>query len=105
MTSTPIKQDNDSLLVEKCMKRFPDTESVAGFLPGDGIYRLELKFEIDQLRQALDHCLARTEYVDSDWKHQRFGVLPLMHRSGGDAVIPNDLSGRANLSMACDDKE
>ena len=105
MTSTPIEQDNDSLLVAKCMKRLPETESVVGFLPGDGIYRLELKFEIDQLRQALDHCLARTEYVDSDWKHQRFGVLPLMHRSGGDAVIPNDLSGRANLSMACDDKK
>ena len=43
-------QDNDSQLVEECMERFPDTESVAGFLPGDGIYRLELKFDIDQLR-------------------------------------------------------
>ena len=43
-------QDNDSRLVEECMERFPDTESVAGFLSGDGIYRLELKFDIDQLR-------------------------------------------------------
>ena len=43
-------QDNDSRLVEECMGRFPDTESVSGFLSGGGIYRLELKFDIDQLR-------------------------------------------------------
>ena len=79
---------NSVLDALECMERFPDTESVAGFLPGDGIYRLELKFDIDQLRQALDHCLARTGYVDSDWKHQGFGVLPLTQKSGGDAVTP-----------------
>ena len=43
-------QNNDSRLVEECMDRFPDKESVASFLSGDSIYRLELKFDIDQLR-------------------------------------------------------
>ena len=51
-------QDSDTKLVEGCLAHPPETESVAGFLPGEGIYRLELKFDIEQLRQALEACVA-----------------------------------------------
>ena len=87
-------QDSDTKLVEGCLAHPPETESVAGFLPGEGIYRLELKFDIEQLRQALEACVARTGYLGGDWKQHGFGILPLTHRVGQSSPSANDLSGR-----------
>lgn len=72
----------------------PDTESVAGFVPSEGIFRLELRFDIDRLREALHVCLSKTGYREDQWKAQGFGVLPLTRRVGEDATSANDLSGR-----------
>lgn len=45
--------DKDTDLVERCLATPPETESVAGFVAGDGIHRLELKFKLQRLQQAL----------------------------------------------------
>ena len=50
--------DKDTDLVERCLAIPPETESVAGFVAGDGIHRLELKFELQQLQQALETCVS-----------------------------------------------
>ena len=87
-------QDKDTDLVERCLATLPETESVAGFLPGDGIHRLELRFDIEQLRQALEICVACSGYLGGEWKEQGFGILPLTHQAGQSALTANDLSGR-----------
>ncbi|MAF06366.1 MAG: hypothetical protein CL389_00745 [Acidiferrobacteraceae bacterium] len=87
-------QDRDTKFVEECLAHRPETESVAGFLPGEGIYKLELKFDIKRLRQALETCVTRTGDLGSEWKQHGFGILPLTHRAGQNSLSANDLSGR-----------
>ncbi|MGB1612696.1 MAG: hypothetical protein ACPHCM_04370, partial [Arenicellales bacterium] len=72
----------------------PQTESVAGFVAGDGIFRLGLRFDIDNLRQALSECLAKAGYSDDDWSARGFSVLPLNRRPGQMETSAKDLSGR-----------
>jgi len=67
------------------------TDSVAGFVEGPGIKKLALKFDIGELRAALEQALARTEFVgDID---AGFGVIPLTRRPGTTGASDNDLSG------------
>ena len=54
--------DNDVASVEGWMQSQQDTTSVATFKPGPGIQRLELKFDINELRKALDECLERESF-------------------------------------------
>ena len=54
--------DNDVQSITNWMQTTPETTSVADFLPGPGIQKLELKFDIDELRAALDECLARESF-------------------------------------------
>lgn len=85
--------DVDSAAVRRWMLVPPDTESVAGFVPGPGIQKLSLKFDIILLREALEQCLCRSELM-GDWKQHGFGALPLTRRPGDATVTANDLSGR-----------
>jgi hypothetical protein len=85
--------DNDVKSITNWMQTAPETTSVADFLPGPGIQKLELKFDIDELRAALDECLAR-EAFKGGMQDQGFAALPLTQRPGQTEWTENDLSGR-----------
>ena len=85
--------DNDVQSITNWMQTTPETTSVADFLPGPGIQKLELKFDIDELRVALDECLAR-ESFKGGMQDQGFAALPLTQRPGQTEWTENDLSGR-----------
>jgi len=85
--------DNDVQAIQGWMQTMPDTQSVANFMPGPGIQRLELKFDITELQKALDECLEREAY-QGDMQDQGFAALPLTQRPGQTEWTSNDLSGR-----------
>ena len=85
--------DKDVRSITNWMQTAPETTSVADFLPGPGIQKLELKFDIDELRAALDECLAR-EAFKGGMQDQGFAALPLTQRPGQTEWTENDLSGR-----------
>lgn len=92
-------RDSDVEAVERWMVSRPDTQSVARFVPGPGIERLELRFDIDELRAALDECLKRSDF-QGDQQDQGFAALPLTQRPGQTEWTSNDLSGRYWLREA-----
>ena len=85
--------DKDVKSITNWMQTAPETTSVADFLPGPGIQKLELKFDIDELRAALGECLAR-EAFKGGMQDQGFAALPLTQRPGQTEWTENDLSGR-----------
>ncbi len=93
MTYIPQINDTDVQSIQGWMQAEPDTNSVAQFMPGPGIERLELKFDIKELNKALDACLAREAYQGGMQK-QGFAALPLTQRPGQTEWTDNDLSGR-----------
>ena len=93
MTNRSPVQDADVGLVERALARPPETRSVAGFVPGPGIDRLSLRFDIALLRAALEECLRRSDYLGG-MQDQGFAALPLTQRPGQTGWTDNDLSGR-----------
>ena len=93
MTTTPEIIDADVHAVTAWMANRPDTKSVASFVPGPGIQKLALGFDIEKLRAALDECLSRSEF-QGDMQDQGFAALPLTQRPGQTEWTSNDLSGR-----------
>ncbi|KAB7615837.1 aspartyl/asparaginyl beta-hydroxylase domain-containing protein [Amylibacter sp. SFDW26] len=93
MTFTAKINDVDVQAIEGWMKTQPDTVSVAEFVPGPGIQRLDLKFDIIELQKALDECLA-IEAFHGDMQDEGFAALPLTQRPGQTEWTSNDLSGR-----------
>ncbi len=93
MSFVPRIRDADVEMVSSQMAAMPDIQSVAGFVPGPGIKRLELKFDIGQLREALEECLRREAYMGG-MQDQGFAALPLTQRPGQTGWTANDLSGR-----------
>lgn len=87
------KFDPDVANMAKWMSVDRVDESVASFQPGGGIERLNLYFDIDRLRQALDDVLAITDYQGS-MKEEGFGAIALNRRPGIESPTANDLSGR-----------
>jgi len=85
--------DNDTKAIQTWMQSRPETETVAKFNSGPGIQRLELKFDIDRLREALKECLKR-ENFQGGMQDQGFAALPLTQRPGQTEWTENDLSGR-----------
>jgi hypothetical protein len=82
---------SDTQKMQDWLSSEADTTSVAGFVPGPGIQKLDLKFDIVKLREALDICLERTEFKgDLD---AGFGAFSLTRRPGVEVETPNDLSG------------
>ena len=71
----------------------PDSSSVAQFTPGPGIAKLDLKFDISLLRDALETCVSRQGYK-GDMQDEGFAALPLTRIPGNSEVSANDLSGR-----------
>lgn len=93
MTFTAQINDADVQSIEGWMKTQPDTTSVAEFVPGPGIQRLDLNFDINELQKALDECLA-IETFQGDMQDEGFAALPLTQRPGQKEWTSNDLSGR-----------
>jgi hypothetical protein len=93
MTVVPLVDDIDVRNIRTWMRTPPDTASVARFVPGPGIQKLSLKFDIDALRAALDECLAR-EAFQGNMQDQGFAALALTRRPGQTQWTDNDLSGR-----------
>ncbi|MDG2482754.1 MAG: hypothetical protein P8Q36_18095 [Alphaproteobacteria bacterium] len=87
--SVQTAQDRDVLSVRNWMATQPDSKSVAGFVPGPGIERLDLRFDLAAMRDALGQALAI-----EDWHGESFRALPLTRRPGDDGPSANDLSGR-----------
>ncbi len=85
--------DRDVEAVKNWMAQQPETQSVAGFVPGPGIHRLDLKFDTNKLCEALDECLER-EAFKGGMQDQGFAALPLTQRPGQTEWTDNDLSGR-----------
>lgn len=86
-------EDPDVRVVTAFMTDPPDTESVAKFVPGPGIQKLHLQFDIDKLRGALTECLSRQDFM-GNMQAEGFAVLPLTRRPGSTESSDNDLSGR-----------
>jgi len=93
MAGAPITNDADVLAVDGWMKNPPDTDSVATFKPGPGIQKLELNFDIKELRNALHQCLEREQF-QNNLLEDGFSALPLTQRPGQEQWTRNDLSGR-----------
>ena len=93
MPYSPTITDTDTVAMEGWLANRPDTESVMHFTPAPGIARLNLRFDIAQLRAALAKCMSRMEY-QGDMKDQGFAALPLTQRPGQTDWTANDLSGR-----------
>ena len=93
MSFTPEIIDNDVRAVQAAMTERPETESVKDFIAGPGISRLDLKFDINKLREALDECLTREDF-QGGMQDQGFAALALTQRPGQTQWTENDLSGR-----------
>ena len=88
-----LQHDPDLALVKRRIASWPDSRSVAEFVPGPGIERLALSFDIRALRKALAECLRRSDFM-GDMQDDGFAALPLTQRSGQMEWTENDLSGR-----------
>ena len=99
-----ISNDPDVQTVLNSLQHRPDTRSVAEFLPGPGIVKLALSFDIDLLKEALQQCLQR-ENFKGGMQEQGFAALPLTQRPGQTEWTENDLSGRYWLRTADSYKE
>ena len=93
MSSKQISLQRDRDAMAQWLADAPDTERVADFVPGPGIQRLELKFDIVELRRALSELTDATEYR-SAYSDKGFGAISLTRRPGVEVETENDLSGR-----------
>jgi hypothetical protein len=86
---------NDQNKMKVWLSDTPDTERVAGFVPGPGIQKLALKFDIKQLRQALEQITKTNDYNgEQEHRDKGFGAISLTRRPGVAKETENDLSGR-----------
>jgi hypothetical protein len=74
MTFTPQITDADVETITRTIATPAETQSVAQFKPGPGIARLELKFDIDKLREALEECLRREAFM-GEMQDQGFAAI------------------------------
>jgi hypothetical protein len=73
----------------------PDTERVVGFVAGPGIQKIDLKFDIEKLRQALEQIIKTTDYCgEQEHRDKGFGAISLTRRPGVEKETANGLSGR-----------
>ncbi|MEM9203416.1 MAG: hypothetical protein AAGC53_17350 [Actinomycetota bacterium] len=68
------------------------TATVATFVEGPGVRRLDVRFDIDELQRALHEVAARSRYAGQI--NDGFGVIPVTRRPGTDGRSTTDLSGR-----------
>lgn len=68
------------------------TDTVASFVPGPGIERLAVRFDLDRLRDAVDTVNRRRGFGGQ--LEDGFGVIPLTRRPGTSGTDPEDMCGR-----------
>jgi hypothetical protein len=78
----------DTARMDAWLADMPNTTSVADFVPGPGIERLDLTFDIRALHAALGVAT---------YEGEGFHALPLTRRPGDTSASANDLSGRYYL--------
>lgn len=83
-------KEHDRKLMQSWLANRPDTDSVAGFVAGPGIARLQLRFDIEKLRNALATALQQSGCEADDYG---FGGFPLTRRPGVEIETANDRSG------------
>ncbi len=88
-----LANDPDVVQMKVWMAEDRITESVAQFVPGPGIDKLALRFDIKKLRDALEQVLRITSFK-GDMQDQGFAAIPLNRRPGEEDASANDLSGR-----------
>ena len=91
--SKPYSVHKDKETLKHCFLQQPDTEAVAGFIAGPGIQKLQIKFDIDKLRKALESLLKLTEFA-GNYTEQGFGGISLTRQPGQTEFTDNDASGR-----------
>lgn len=85
--------ETDRAIVASLLAKAPDTETVATFVPGPGIARLELHFDIAELRRSLDAIVAEMPF-EGPHQESGFGALSVTRRPGVEVATDHDLSGR-----------
>ncbi|MFT5113550.1 MAG: hypothetical protein ACI8P9_002881 [Parasphingorhabdus sp.] len=88
-----MTQHADTVQLQRWLAETPDTKRVAHFVAGPGIQKLEIGFDINLLKQALDALLQSTSF-QGDMQTEGFGAIGLTRQPGDDSVSANDLSGR-----------
>ena len=85
--------DEDVIFIKNAMSKIPDHSRVTEFIPGPGIHKLKLKFDINKLRDCLEKLKLenKTQNKKNDYG---FGVFSLTQRPGQKEWTENDLSGR-----------
>ncbi|MDG1367040.1 MAG: hypothetical protein P8I99_05840 [Acidimicrobiales bacterium] len=68
------------------------TDSVAEFVPGPGLQRLNVRFDLELLHEALERVSERSGYGGQT--DDGFGVIPLTRRPGTTGTAPEDMCGR-----------
>ncbi|MEE9417054.1 MAG: hypothetical protein V3V01_17375 [Acidimicrobiales bacterium] len=89
-----MSPETDRQSIKDWLETVPDTETVAGFVPGPGIARLQLRFDINELRAALTELTSHSEFDGGKFAEQGFGAIALTRRPGVEHQSSNDLSGR-----------
>jgi len=83
----------DQEKIKSWFAQAPDTETVAGFVPVPGIHKLDMHFDINKLREALQAVIQITDF-DGNYLEQGFGGISLTRRPGTADFSDNDASGR-----------
>ena len=85
--------DEDVIFIKDAMSKIPDHSRVTEFIPGPGIHKLKLKFDIKKLRNCFKKLKLenKTQNKKNDYG---FGVFSLTQRPGQKKWTENDLSGR-----------
>jgi len=92
MLAIPDTTKTDSERMKGWLSRLPDTRSVANFVGSAEIQKIDLRFDIAKLREALDQALGLVHFKgDLDLG---FGAFSLTRRPGVEIETANDLSGR-----------
>jgi hypothetical protein len=85
--------DKDVIFIKQAMTEVPDYSRVTEFIPGPGIHKLELNFDIEKLRLELKKLISKNKSKNHKNKNG-FGVFSLTQRPGQKEWTENDLSGR-----------
>lgn len=89
MSSPNLSAAQDTLQMRRWLSEAVDSSKIAEFVPGPGIARLDLRFDIERLREALNAVLGIVEYQGDG-----FHAIPVTRRPGTVGTTANDLSGR-----------